>query len=59
MSRESLPQMVDAYDTNTGAKVRVPASWVGNKLFPHLSKTPKAKAAEGNANASNDTPKGA
>lgn len=55
-SRESLPEMVDAYDTNTGDKVRVPASWVGNKLFPHLAKTPRAKAAE---TANNDTPKGA
>jgi hypothetical protein len=59
MSRESLPEMVDAYDTRTGRKVRVSASWVGNKLFPHLSKTPKAKAAEAAATSSTNTPKGA
>lgn len=40
-------KFVDAYDTTTGSKVpqRVPENWLG--IFPHLSLTPKQKAARG------------
>lgn len=40
-----MAELVEAYDTHTGAKLtqRVPESWL--RIFPHLSKTPKTKAA--------------
>lgn len=40
-------KQVEAYDTNTGAKLphRVPEEWL--RIFPHLSLTPKSKAATG------------
>lgn len=40
-------KQVEAYDTNTGAKLprRVPEGWL--RIFPHLSLTPKSKAATG------------
>ncbi|WP_163540836.1 hypothetical protein [Occultella kanbiaonis] len=38
---------VDAYDTRTGAKRRVPAHWFDHpNLCKGLSKTPRQKAAE-------------
>lgn len=43
MSRESLPEMVDATDTNTGEQVRVPRAWVDSDLYPHLV-LPKGQA---------------
>ena len=47
-SRESLPAMVDAYDTRTGLKLpnQVPASWLKDGRHEYLSKTPKAAAAD-------------
>ncbi|MGY5764985.1 hypothetical protein ACXET9_07290 [Brachybacterium sp. DNPG3] len=38
-------KLTDAYDTRTGAKLpqRVPEVWL--RIFPFLSKTPKAKAS--------------
>jgi hypothetical protein len=36
-----MPEFVDAYDTRTGAKLRVPAVWIERNLFPHLSLTPR------------------
>ena len=41
--------LVPVWDTRTGKKLPnpVPAHWVGHsKLGPHLSKTPRQKAAE-------------
>ena len=48
-----MAEMVEAYDTNTSAKLpqRVPESWL--RIFPHLSKTPKSKAST----AAKSTPK--
>jgi len=40
-------KMVEVYDTRTGSKLahRVPEVWL--RIFPHLSLTPKSKAAAG------------
>lgn len=43
-------KFVEAYDTRTGKKSRVPEHWLG--LFPHLSLTPKGKNRQ-----TQDTPK--
>lgn len=50
--------LIDAYDTRTGKKVphRVPEHFVGHPaLGPHLSKTPRQKAAE-RKNTTTQTP---
>ena len=46
MSRESLPEMVDAYDTNTGNKVRVPRAWIDSTLYPQFTLSAPQKRAD-------------